>query len=171
VVGLRRRGDRRGGDGYAYARLGRIRPKASPEFQYTTLAFGPQTGFVAGWLMLVGDLAAAATVALGFGGYFQHLADGTPAMHGLVLLIVIGVPSWGERNIFDMPHGVGGVSSAATLIFFAYLGFDELGNFAEEMRNPERDVPRALFIAVGATTGIYLARPSSSPRSARLRFT
>jgi len=33
---------------YAYARLGRMRPKDSPEFQYTTLAFGPRIGFVAG---------------------------------------------------------------------------------------------------------------------------
>jgi len=36
------------------------------------------------------------------------------------------------------------VSGAAALIFFAYLGFDELGNFAEEMRHPERDLLRAL---------------------------
>jgi amino acid transporter len=36
---------------YSYARLGTIRPKDSPEFQYTALAFGPRIGFVAGWLM------------------------------------------------------------------------------------------------------------------------
>src|SRR5688572_11286305 len=67
--------------GYSYARLGAMRPKASPEFQYTALAFGPQAGFVAGWLMLVGDVAATASVALGFGGYLSHLA-GTPAVAG-----------------------------------------------------------------------------------------
>ncbi len=33
---------------YSYARLGAMRPKASPEFQYTALAFGPRVGFVAG---------------------------------------------------------------------------------------------------------------------------
>src|SRR6266516_5216017 len=54
---------------YAYARLGSLRPKAPPEFQYTTLGFGPRVGFVAGWLMLFADVAAAASVALGFGGY------------------------------------------------------------------------------------------------------
>jgi APA family basic amino acid/polyamine antiporter len=52
---------------YSYARLGAMRPKTSPEFQYTSLAFGPDVGFVAGWLMLGGDIAAAASVALGFG--------------------------------------------------------------------------------------------------------
>src|SRR5262245_47017314 len=47
---------------YSYARFARLRPKDSPEFQYTTMAFGRTTGFVAGWLMLAGDLLAAATV-------------------------------------------------------------------------------------------------------------
>lgn len=47
---------------YSYARLGRLRPRNSPEFQYTALAFGPRAGFVAGWLMLAADLLAAATV-------------------------------------------------------------------------------------------------------------
>src|SRR5688572_1738758 len=62
---------------YSYGRLAQRRPKDSPEFQYTTLAFGPRVGFVAGWLMLVADLLAAAAVAIGFGGYLAHLA-GTP---------------------------------------------------------------------------------------------
>ena len=41
---------------YSYARIGSMRPKDSPEFQYTALAFGPRIGFVAGWLMLAADL-------------------------------------------------------------------------------------------------------------------
>ena len=69
---------------YSYARLGAIRPKASPEFQYTALAFGDDVGFIAGWLMLVGDIAAAASVALGFGGYLGHLL-GTPTDLGAAL--------------------------------------------------------------------------------------
>lgn len=35
---------------YSYGRLARMRPKNSPEFQYTELAFGPRASFVAGWL-------------------------------------------------------------------------------------------------------------------------
>jgi APA family basic amino acid/polyamine antiporter len=175
--------------GYSYARLGAMRPKTSPEFQYTALAFGPEVGFVAGWLMLVGDVAAASSVALGFGGYLAYLAGppitlGAVALVlvagaavyvgvgksvglaialtvvealGLFFIIVVGLPSWPAADYRTMPHGVGGVWSAAALIFFAYLGFDELGNLAEEMRTPERDLPRALFIALGVTTLIYVA--------------
>ena len=174
---------------YSYARLGAMQPKASPEFQYTALAFGSRIGFAAGWLMLVADVCAAAAVALGFAGYVTHIT-GTPTVlnaigllvvlgafagagvtnsvrlallltaveaAGLVFVIVIGVPSWGRTNHLVAPGGLGGVSAAAALIFFAYLGFDELGNFAEEMREPARDLPRALVIALTATTLIYVA--------------
>ena len=173
---------------YAYARLARLAPKNSPEFQYTALAFGPRVGFVAGALMLVADVLAAAAVTIGFGGYLSHLI-GTPITGnalvlivvlgmilfagvqesvtvavvltglealGLVFVIVVGVPSWAGTDYFAAPHGFTGVSAAAALIFFAYLGFDELGNFAEEMRRPERDLPRALFVSMAATTVVYV---------------
>jgi APA family basic amino acid/polyamine antiporter len=174
---------------HSYARLGALRPKASPEFQYTALAFGPDVGFVAGWLMLVGDVAAAASVALGFGGYLGHLLGTAPrlgaaglvlaagvAMYagigqsiriavaltmveaaGLLLVIAGGVPAWPQLDLSLAAGGLGGVFGASALIFFAYLGFDELGNLAEEMRSPERDLPRALFISLAATTLVYVA--------------
>jgi APA family basic amino acid/polyamine antiporter len=174
---------------YSYARFATLRPKASPEFQYTALAFGADAGFVAGWLMLLGDIAAAASVALGFGGYLGHLA-GTPtvlgagalvlvagaAMYGgigrsvgvaavltiieaagLLVVIAIGLPRWPEVDLRLGDGGAGGVFGAAALIFFAFLGFDELGNLAEEMRNPERDLPRALLFSLATTTAIYVA--------------
>ena len=76
---------------YSYARLGTMQPKDSPEFQYTTLAFGPRIGFLAGWLMLAADLLAVAAVTLGFSGYLAYLA-GTPIMaNALTLLAVTGV--------------------------------------------------------------------------------
>jgi len=174
---------------YAYARLGVMRPRASAEFQYTALAFGPGTGFVAGWLMLIADLAAAATVALGFGGYLTHLV-GTPAplnalgllaamivviaigvgesvsvavvltiveAAGLLFIVAVGLPGWTGTDYRPAPGALHGVPGAASLIFFAYLGFDELGNFAEEMRRPERDLPRALAVSMVVTTAIYIA--------------
>jgi APA family basic amino acid/polyamine antiporter len=174
---------------YSYARFAAMRPKASPEFQYTALAFGAEVGFVAGWLMLLGDIAAAASVALGFGGYLSHLA-GTPiavgaaalvlaagvAMYagigrsvaiaailtaieaaGLLFVIAVGIPAWRPLDVRIGSASAAGVFGAAALIFFAFLGFDELGNLAEEMHRPERDLPRALFISLGVTTTIYVA--------------
>jgi basic amino acid/polyamine antiporter, APA family len=173
---------------YAYARIGSMRPRDSPEFQYTALAFGNRVGFVAGWLMLAADLLAVATVALGFGGYLAHLA-GVPMVAGalallvaagaillvgvgesvglaialtiveaagLVFVIAIGVPSWHRLNLFESPQGVSGLIGGGALIFFSYLGFDELGNFAEEMRDPARNLPRALYLSMIGATVIYV---------------
>lgn len=53
---------------------------------------------------------------------------------GLCFIIAIGIPSWPQGEYLVMPHGLEGVWGATALIFFAYIGFDELGNFAEEMR-------------------------------------
>jgi APA family basic amino acid/polyamine antiporter len=177
-----------GGTAYSYARIGAMRPRASPEFQYTALAFGPRVGFVAGWLMLAADLLAVAAVALGFGGYLAHLT-GLPVVAGallllvamgavmllgigesvglaivltlveaagLVFVIVVGAPSWGRLAPFEAPHGLGGLVGAAALIFFAYLGFDELGNLAEEMHDPARNLPRALYLSMAGATVIYI---------------
>ena len=55
-----------------------------------------------------------------------------------------------------MPQGMGGVWSATALIFFAYLGFDELGNLAEETKRPERTLPLALFVAMLVSSVIYI---------------
>jgi amino acid transporter len=173
---------------YAYARIGSMRPRDSPEFQYTALAFGNRVGFVAGWLMLAADLLAVATVALGFGGYLAHLA-GVPVVAGalallvaagaillvgvgesvglaialtiveaagLVFVIAIGVPSWHRLNLFESPQGMSGLIGGGALIFFSYLGFDELGNFAEEMRDPARNLPRALYLSMIGATLIYV---------------
>lgn len=49
------------------------------------------------------------------------------------------------------------IIGAATLAFYAFIGFEDLANLAEEAKNPERDLPRAILIAVAITTMIYLA--------------
>jgi APA family basic amino acid/polyamine antiporter len=47
--------------------------------------------------------------------------------------------------------------AAAALLFFVYLGFEEIANLAEEVRNPGRDLPIALFVSLAVTTGLYVA--------------
>lgn len=76
---------------------------------------------------------------------------------GLVFIIAVGLPFWGDVDYLEMPRGVGGVWTAAALVFFAYLGFDELGNLAEETWEPRRTLPRALLIAMLVTTVVYVA--------------
>ena len=46
-----------------------------------------------------------------------------------------------------LPYGWEGVSSGAAVVFFAYLGFDAVANSAEEVRNPQKNMPRGLLSA------------------------
>ncbi len=54
------------------------------------------------------------------------------------------------------PNGFRGISSAAAIIFFAYIGFDAVSTAAEETRNPQRDMPIAMIASLVICTVIYI---------------
>jgi len=74
---------------------------------------------------------------------------------GLVLVIAIGLrtETFGEA-VFTAPHA--GVLAGAAIIFFVYLGFEEIANLAEEVRDPARDLPLAIFLSIIVTTVLYV---------------
>ncbi|MFH9423803.1 APC family permease [Streptomyces sp. NPDC017529] len=85
------------------------------------------------------------------------------------LLIVIGIGVYAvltgggepERLVRLDTGGTGfavltGVLGATALAFFAFLGFEDSVNMAEETRHPGRDFPRAIFIGVGVTGTVYV---------------
>jgi len=74
---------------------------------------------------------------------------------GLVLVITVGLTrdSFGAA-LAALPHS--GVMASAAIIFFVYLGFEEIANLAEEVRDPARDLPRAIFASIVATTVLYV---------------
>jgi APA family basic amino acid/polyamine antiporter len=55
------------------------------------------------------------------------------------------------------PNGLKGISSAAAIIFFAYIGFDAVSTAAEETKNPQRDMPIAMIASLLISTVIYIA--------------
>lgn len=54
------------------------------------------------------------------------------------------------------PEGMQGILKASTLIFFAYLGFEDIVTLAEESKSPERDIPKALILSVVITATFYV---------------
>jgi basic amino acid/polyamine antiporter, APA family len=84
----------------------------------------------------------------------------------LSAFIVIAAPNidWANFQPF-MPYGFGstevngvskGVMAAAALIFFAYIGFDAVSTAAEEVRNPNRNVPLGLIGTLIVCTTVYV---------------
>ena len=56
-----------------------------------------------------------------------------------------------------MPYGVQGISAAAAVVFFAYIGFDAVSTTAEEAKNPSRDLPIGIIASLVVCTVLYLA--------------
>lgn len=55
-----------------------------------------------------------------------------------------------------LPYGWMGVIKGASLIFFAYVGFDAVATTAEEARDPQRDVPIGIIGSLAVCTIIYI---------------
>jgi len=55
------------------------------------------------------------------------------------------------------PFGIGGVVSAAALVFFAYIGFDVVATSAEETKKPQRDLPIGIIASLIICTTLYVA--------------
>lgn len=73
--------------GLSYAELSSMFPKASAEHEYVRNAFGKKLAFVIGWLIILSGVIGAATVALGFGGYFNAFFK-VPVIPSAIVLIV-----------------------------------------------------------------------------------
>ncbi|TFV67039.1 UNVERIFIED_ORG: amino acid permease [Bacillus sp. AZ43] len=52
--------------------------------------------------------------------------------------------------------GIGGVLTAAAVVFFSYTGFEAVANLSEETRRPGRDVPLGLLGTLGLATALYI---------------
>lgn len=77
---------------------------------------------------------------------------------GVVLLfIAVGVGHVRPENWEPfMPYGMGGVMSAAALVFFAFIGFDAVTSAAEEVKNPKRDLPIGIIGSLVVCTILYV---------------
>lgn len=75
----------------------------------------------------------------------------------VILFIVVGVGHVQPANWNPFfPFGVNGVFKGAAIIFFAYLGFDAVTTAAEEVKNPQRDLPIGILASLAICTVLYI---------------
>ncbi len=55
-----------------------------------------------------------------------------------------------------MPFGIEGLVSTSALVFVSYLGLTQIASMAEEIKNPERNIPLGLILSLALTTVIYV---------------
>ena len=78
---------------------------------------------------------------------------------GILLLIIVTGSFYINTDNWHpfAPNGISGVMKGVSAVFFAYIGFDAISTTAEECRNPGRDLPRAIILALIITTVLYIA--------------
>ena len=54
-------------------------------------------------------------------------------------------------------YGMAGVVAGASIVFFAFIGFDIVATTAEETKNPQRDIPRGILGSLAIVTVLYMA--------------
>ena len=177
--------------GFSYAELSSIFPKAAAEYVFIKNAFKNNFfAFLIGWLTAVTSIITAATVALGFGGYFAEFVN-IPIIisaigllvilsivnfvgiresawtntiftiieaSGLILIIIIGFTFANPEpvNYIESPSGFTGIVIAFVLIFFAFIGFEDMANIAEEVKKPRKTLPRAIILSVVIAGILYV---------------
>ncbi|MBM3895500.1 MAG: amino acid permease [Thaumarchaeota archaeon] len=177
--------------GLSYAELTSMFPRAAAEYVFVKNALRSNfIGFIVGWLTSITSMITAATVALGFGGYFAQFLSLPITISAVLLLIGLSVinffgireSAWANTiftiitisglaiviylgftftdvkqiDYFEAPFGFSGIILAFVLIFFAFIGFEDMANVAEEVRNPKRTLPRGIILAIIFTSLIYI---------------
>lgn len=76
----------------------------------------------------------------------------------VLLFILVGVFYVKPENWSPfLPYGMSGVFTGAALVFFAYLGFDAVSSAAEEVKNPQRNMPIGIIGSLIICTIFYVA--------------
>ena len=97
------------------------------------------------------------TVRMEWGARFNTLIVSIK-IAGAALIVIAGAAYVKpERWHPFMPFGMHGVVTGAAVVFFAVFGYDMLTTAAEESRNPQRDLPRAVLLSLGIAMVLYIA--------------
>jgi amino acid transporter len=76
----------------------------------------------------------------------------------LVLFVAAGLQGWNSDRFSDFaPFGLSGITSAAGIIFFSFIGLDAVSTAGEEVKNPRRTLPLAILLALVVVTSLYVA--------------
>ena len=78
---------------------------------------------------------------------------------GIILAVILGGAFFVKPENWTpfAPNGVGGVLSGVAAVFFAFIGFDSISTTAEECKNPQRDLPKAMIYCLVICAVLYVA--------------
>jgi APA family basic amino acid/polyamine antiporter len=120
---------------------------------------GTGAGHVLDLPAMAGSLATAGllTLRIEWGARFNMVMV-IIKLAAVVLVVAAGLPHVNTANYHPfMPFGFGGVAEGAAVVFFAVFGYDTLTTAAEEAKDPQRQLPRAVLLSLAISLVLYIA--------------
>ena len=164
------------------AQLSKVVTRNGGAYSYAKQFLGQKWAFTAGISFLIGKTASIAAISLVVSHYLgldlwaapiaigvmtcmnllgiNRTALGSKILAGVTLAALLALlisASQLPRAESPLPEGdAAGVVGAAGLIFFALAGYARVATLGAELRNPEKNVARAIWISMSAVVLLYL---------------
>jgi amino acid transporter len=75
----------------------------------------------------------------------------------LAMFVIVAFTAFDSNQLKDFaPFGVAGIGSAAGTIFFSFIGLDAVSTAGDEVKDPQKTMPRALIAALVTVTTVYV---------------
>ena len=83
------------------------------------------------------------------------------AIIGILIAAAIGAmmfanPNWSDNYRDFLPSGVAGLALAMGLTFIAFEGYEIISQAGDEIKNPRKNIPRAIMISLGIVVSVYI---------------
>jgi APA family basic amino acid/polyamine antiporter len=117
------------------------------------------------WIIIIAIIAFMAffnIIGAKYSSYFNSFAT-VVTLLGLAAVIVVSIPDWGTASLVKMnDKSWTGILAGGALIFFSYIGFEDLVKMAEETKQPKKNMPKAILLSGLIVLVIYILIAISS---------
>lgn len=107
-------------------------------------------------IAIIGLMALFNIFGAKYSSYYNSFAT-IITLIGLAVVVVVCIPEIGQVDLTRLSAGGwNGIVAGSALIFFSYIGFEDLVKMAEETKNPKKNMPKAVLLSGVAVLIIYV---------------
>ena len=111
------------------------------------------------WIIVIAIIALMAFFNIAgakYSSYYNAFAT-IVTLAGLAVVIGVCIPELGTTDLTELSdRGWNGILAGGALIFFSYIGFEDLVKMAEETKNPRKNMPKGVLLSGLAVLVIYV---------------